>query len=323
MPLPSDLQREFEGLLGSSLEGIRIHADAAAAELAASERASAFTVGRDIVFGDGRFAPGTQRGRTLLAHELAHTVQQRARGIHAAPAVAEAEARTAGRAVASGRPGRVQSAAPVSVQKDDDDDIKKKKKKQQQQNKKPTPKPKGKTAKSKKASKAKPWSDKRAKASTAATASKRAKTMGSMTPEQQRQVEVLDQFGERAEHAGKDRAQHFRKEEKGRTRTEKSEKQRHVDPMKRVSGHHGFPQYLGGEFEQTLIDLGEDLHYLYHQELDLVEGIPRKLGSNYYKNLKPAERDALFRKLIDHAQRFDKKYSKLYPDKRTRIAAAM
>jgi hypothetical protein len=39
-------------------------------------RANAYTVGHDIVFGDGRFAPGTHEGRRLIAHELTHVVQQ-------------------------------------------------------------------------------------------------------------------------------------------------------------------------------------------------------------------------------------------------------
>src|SRR5204863_9288507 len=39
--------------------------------------AQAFTYGQDIYFGAGRYQPGTEGGRELLAHELAHTVQQR------------------------------------------------------------------------------------------------------------------------------------------------------------------------------------------------------------------------------------------------------
>jgi hypothetical protein len=54
-----------------------VHQDAEAAESAAAVNASAYTVDRDIVFGEGEYAPGTSSGKRLLAHELAHTVQQR------------------------------------------------------------------------------------------------------------------------------------------------------------------------------------------------------------------------------------------------------
>ena len=55
---------------------VRIHADARAAESAQSVNARAYTVGRDIVFGPGQYAPDTAAGRRLLAHELTHVIQQ-------------------------------------------------------------------------------------------------------------------------------------------------------------------------------------------------------------------------------------------------------
>jgi hypothetical protein len=55
---------------------VRIHTDARAAEAADALGARAFTIGSDIYFGAGEYAPGTGPGRKLLAHELAHTVQQ-------------------------------------------------------------------------------------------------------------------------------------------------------------------------------------------------------------------------------------------------------
>jgi hypothetical protein len=63
---------------------IRIHADERAAAAAGALNARAFTVGRDIYFGAGEYAPGTRPGRRLLVHELTHVVQQAA---GAAPAV--------------------------------------------------------------------------------------------------------------------------------------------------------------------------------------------------------------------------------------------
>lgn len=56
--------------------GVRVHADAAAEQSARDTNARAFTVGRDVVFGRGEFAPRTTRGYHLLAHELTHVVQQ-------------------------------------------------------------------------------------------------------------------------------------------------------------------------------------------------------------------------------------------------------
>jgi hypothetical protein len=67
----ADMERRF----GVDLGQVRVHTDARAAEAARSIGARAYTVGRDIVFGAGRYVPATPAGRTLLAHELAHVVQ--------------------------------------------------------------------------------------------------------------------------------------------------------------------------------------------------------------------------------------------------------
>ena len=55
---------------------VRVHTDARAAESAQAVGALAYTVGRDVIFGAGRYAPQTASGRELLAHELTHVVQQ-------------------------------------------------------------------------------------------------------------------------------------------------------------------------------------------------------------------------------------------------------
>jgi hypothetical protein len=55
---------------------VRVHSDGRAAESAREVQALAYTVGFDVVFGTGRYAPTTHPGRALLAHELAHVVQQ-------------------------------------------------------------------------------------------------------------------------------------------------------------------------------------------------------------------------------------------------------
>jgi Domain of unknown function (DUF4157) len=67
----------MEPRFGHDLSGVRVHADAKAAESAAALNASAYTTGRHIVFGDGQFRPHSRAGQRLLAHEIAHTEQQR------------------------------------------------------------------------------------------------------------------------------------------------------------------------------------------------------------------------------------------------------
>jgi hypothetical protein len=71
----------FEPRFGRGLGGVRVHAGAGAAESALSVGARAYAVGQDIVFASGEYAPHTAPGRRLLAHELAHTVQQSERGL--------------------------------------------------------------------------------------------------------------------------------------------------------------------------------------------------------------------------------------------------
>jgi len=76
--LPEPDRHFFESRLGHSLGDVRIHTDAQAARTAKSLSAQAFTHGRDVYFGAGKFQPTGAEGRRLLAHELAHTVQQAA-----------------------------------------------------------------------------------------------------------------------------------------------------------------------------------------------------------------------------------------------------
>ncbi|MEM8842781.1 MAG: DUF4157 domain-containing protein, partial [Pseudomonadota bacterium] len=66
--------------MGADFGAVRIHDDAAAAERASRLGAQAYTQGCDIVFNKGRYDPESSRGKHLLAHELAHVVQQRASG---------------------------------------------------------------------------------------------------------------------------------------------------------------------------------------------------------------------------------------------------
>ncbi|MGW0901092.1 eCIS core domain-containing protein [Streptomyces goshikiensis] len=77
--LAPPLRAEMESRLGADLSGVRLHTSTAAAESANALRARAFTVDQDVVFAAGEYRPGDPGGRALIAHELAHTVQQ-ARG---------------------------------------------------------------------------------------------------------------------------------------------------------------------------------------------------------------------------------------------------
>lgn len=66
----------FEPRFGHDFSKIRVHTDTRAAESARAVKALAYTVGKDIVFGQSQYAPDTASGRSLLAHELTHTIQQ-------------------------------------------------------------------------------------------------------------------------------------------------------------------------------------------------------------------------------------------------------
>lgn len=76
-PLDPSTRGRMEPLLGEQLGDVRVHADPTAAGLARSVDARAFTTGSDIFFGAGEYRPGEAGGRHLVAHELAHVVQQR------------------------------------------------------------------------------------------------------------------------------------------------------------------------------------------------------------------------------------------------------
>jgi hypothetical protein len=75
-PLDTAARASLEPRFGHDFSQIRIHTDAKAQESARAVAAHAYTVGSHIVFGAGRYAPGTDSGRRLLAHELTHVVQQ-------------------------------------------------------------------------------------------------------------------------------------------------------------------------------------------------------------------------------------------------------
>ena len=75
-PLEPALRRDMEGRFGHDFSRVRVHSGGAAEQSAQDVNAYAYTVGHDIVFGASRFAPVTNEGRRLIAHELTHVVQQ-------------------------------------------------------------------------------------------------------------------------------------------------------------------------------------------------------------------------------------------------------
>lgn len=79
-PLPRSARSFFEPRFGADFSGVRVHTDTRSAETAKSINARAFTVGRNIAFGAGEYAPETQAGRRLLGHELTHVMQQKGEG---------------------------------------------------------------------------------------------------------------------------------------------------------------------------------------------------------------------------------------------------
>ncbi len=75
-PLEPTLRARFEPLLDRDFSDVRVHHDGLAARSTQAMGARAFTVGRDVVFGAGQYAPATPAGQRLIAHELTHVAQQ-------------------------------------------------------------------------------------------------------------------------------------------------------------------------------------------------------------------------------------------------------
>jgi hypothetical protein len=125
LPLPNNLRSYFEPRFAHDFSAVRLHYDAQAATAAERINAKAFTLGNSIGFGRGRFAPHTPQGRELLAHELAHVVQQ-SRGPGSPPPGAdprsELDAHQAAKAVAgTGGIARVRTASGTGIARADDD----------------------------------------------------------------------------------------------------------------------------------------------------------------------------------------------------------
>jgi hypothetical protein len=76
-PLEPEVKGEMEGRLGHDFSDVRVHDDGAAHDSAKAVNAHAYTVGSNVVFQRDKYDPGSADGKTMLAHELTHVVQQR------------------------------------------------------------------------------------------------------------------------------------------------------------------------------------------------------------------------------------------------------
>jgi len=121
-PLDPAIRASFEPSFRRDFSAVRVHSDATAGASAAQVNALAYTVGNNIVFSAGQYRPGTTAGRELIAHELAHVVQQsggaqvRSAG-QADPAALEAQADRAASAVMNHAASPSLSLAPISPQR--------------------------------------------------------------------------------------------------------------------------------------------------------------------------------------------------------------
>jgi Domain of unknown function (DUF4157)/CHAP domain len=88
-PLDAGTRVFMEPRFGHDFSNVKVHTDAKAAESARVLNALAYTVSKDVVFGAGQYTPGTTAGQRLVAHELAHVVQQDGHSIQRADKVSE------------------------------------------------------------------------------------------------------------------------------------------------------------------------------------------------------------------------------------------
>lgn len=117
-PLEHGTREFMERRFGHDFSRVRVHTDSTAASSAKLANAEAYTVGANVVFGSGQYAPGSPSGRELLAHELAHVVQQeKPSGGMAAAGDYESEAKVASQRITKGERAPVSLAAPTAVQR--------------------------------------------------------------------------------------------------------------------------------------------------------------------------------------------------------------
>jgi hypothetical protein len=115
-PLDANTRAFMEPRFGHDFSSVRVHTNVKAAESARAVDALAYTVGRNIVFGSGGYAPSSSEGRRLLAHELTHVAQQSGAGSYPPSEVRFGETdgseREAGAAAAKIETGEAPSVVP-------------------------------------------------------------------------------------------------------------------------------------------------------------------------------------------------------------------
>ena len=79
-PLDPNVRSFMEPRFGADFSNVRVHTDRAAVELSKALNAEAFTTGNDVYFNSNRYAPQSNAGKQLLAHELTHVLQQNGSG---------------------------------------------------------------------------------------------------------------------------------------------------------------------------------------------------------------------------------------------------
>jgi len=125
--LERSLQQQMETKFGKSLDDVKLHTDQPANTLSQQLGASAFTIGSDVFFGEGKYDPGSTKCQELLAHELTHVIQQREGkvnsgkpGLNVRPAGDEFEQEADSTAQSLTSEASPQTAVTPSVQRQED-----------------------------------------------------------------------------------------------------------------------------------------------------------------------------------------------------------
>lgn len=122
--LDPDVRSTMERTFGQDLGHVQVHVGSDGDRVAKAVNGAAVTIGDHIFFTSGNFAPNTDRGRYVLAHELAHVVQQRLAGSVSKSQALEGEAEQAGASAVLGQHAQVRASSPVQVSRlPDEDDV--------------------------------------------------------------------------------------------------------------------------------------------------------------------------------------------------------
>ena len=128
--LPKEIQSEVSGSFGKDFSRVRIHTDDKADRLSRTINARAFTIGSDIFFKNGVYAPSSPKGRDTLLHELTHVVQQsggKSSGgqlkLGAVGSSHEKEAENTAKRLANRGQNISAAGAGAAVQKQEDEDV--------------------------------------------------------------------------------------------------------------------------------------------------------------------------------------------------------